>query len=180
MNYTVKFDVPSEMEHTFNEGKYEVRDLYESIPLPVIAYIEDEKCQQIGEIKGYFLYNTPDFLYKCDNESGDIAVIAEGICDENEMVDMLEEDAGVFILDNLLIFESHSGLGIGSSIMKNLPHMVNNQFNLVNAIFLCASDFTNDSGFDSQEYKEGTDRLIKFYEKCGYEVIKDSVMFKLF
>jgi len=156
MKFKVKFDIFSEAEHIFNEGRFETENLYEGIPIPFNAFVEDEDGRPIGHIDGYLLDNDPDFFYKCDNESGDIAAIAEAICNEDGMVDMLEEDDKVFILDRIVIEESHSGLGIGSNIMKNLPYILLNQLECFTTVFLCASDFETAGkfGFESQEYKE--------------------------
>lgn len=63
--------------------------------------------------------------------------------------------------------------------MKNLPKMLQYQFDAGYTIFLCASDYisANHHGFDSLQYKIGIDRLINFYKRFGFRVIKDNIMF---
>ena len=74
--------------------------------------------------------------------------------------------------------ESYRGKGIGSSVVKKLIYMMNYQFGSGKTLFLCASDFetAHDYGFDSREYKEGTKRLVEFYKKLGFKVVKNNVL----
>ena len=71
------------------------------------------------------------------------------------------------------------GKGIGTDVMKNLPKMLQYQFDVGYTIFLCARDYISAQkhGFDSLQYKAGTDRLINFYKKVGFRVIKGNIMF---
>ena len=180
MNFSVSFNIFNEVEHLFDGGKYEVEEIYKRLPIPVDACIKDEEDQSLGMIKGYLLYNDCTFSDKCDNQSGDCSAIAEAICDKKGAVDGLDEYTGVFILDRIIIHEPNRGLGIGSAIMKNLLSIVQNQFYSMGAVVFYVSDFESQKefGVESQEYKDGTERLIKFYEKCGYKVVKENVMFK--
>jgi len=57
IDFNIEFFIPSGIKHMFYEGEYEVMELYDGIPLPVSANIEDENCQPIGSIRGYFLKN---------------------------------------------------------------------------------------------------------------------------
>ena len=56
--------------------------------------------------------------------------------------------------------------------------MMNYQFSSGKAIFLCASDYESADkyGFDSEEYREGTKKLVEFYKKLGFKVVKNNVM----
>jgi len=56
--------------------------------------------------------------------------------------------------------------------------MISYQFEEASTLFLCASDFevAKEYGFDSQEYEESKNRLIKFYSNLGFCVIKDNIM----
>ncbi|MEG1862732.1 MAG: hypothetical protein RR198_03905, partial [Oscillospiraceae bacterium] len=84
----------------------------------------------------------------------------------------------IFILDKIEINEKFRHKGIGSSVLKNLPQMLQYQFDAGYTIFLNASDYESAScyGFDSMQYKKGSKRLVEFYKKVGYETIKDNVM----
>ena len=52
------------------------------------------------------------------------------------------------------------------------------QFEEASTLFLCASDFevAKQYGFKSAEFEEAKNRLIKFYSKLGFRVIKDNIM----
>lgn len=84
----------------------------------------------------------------------------------------------IFILDHIELDEKYRHKGIGSDLIKNLPNMLRYQFDYGSNIFLCASDFESAKkyGFESDEYKNACLKLIEFYKKCGYKIIKDNVM----
>ena len=56
--------------------------------------------------------------------------------------------------------------------------MIRYQFCEGSTIFLCASDYemAEQYGFESDEYEKGKNRLIQFYAKLGFRVVKDNVM----
>ena len=56
--------------------------------------------------------------------------------------------------------------------------IINYQFGRGSTVFLCASDYESAEqyGFESSEYKEGTNRLIEFYKKLGFSIVKDNIM----
>ena len=84
----------------------------------------------------------------------------------------------ILILDKIEINKNFRGKGIGSSVIRKLLYMMNYQFDSGKAIFLCASDYESASkyGFDSEEYIEGTKKLVEFYKKLGFKVVKNNVM----
>ena len=137
----------------------------------------------IGNLEGYQLYNNTGFFTLCDMVSSDCEAIASTICDETGAVrrKYLVYESGydkIFILDKIEIDEHYRNKGIGSAIIKKLSKMLRYQFDFGSNIFLCASDYESAKkfGFKSKEYKEGSKRLIEFYKRCGYKVIKDNIM----
>ena len=179
INFNVEFHVPSKVTHVFTDGEYDKIDKFEDYPKPISGSITDDEDNNIGSIFAYLLPNTCDFFEKCDAESGDCYTIASVICGNDGSVEMFDEFTNVFILDKIEISEKYRNSGIGTAIMKTLPKMLKYEFEFVEAIFLYASDFNKAkvSGFDSHDYKEGSEKLIEFYKRCGYKIVKDNVMF---
>lgn len=123
------------------------------------------------------------FYERCDAVSGDCNVIASCICGKSGAVlkKYLKDEfkfSNIYILDNITINKEYRNHGIGSTIIKNLFKRLIYQFGSASTIFLCASDFESAKlyGFDSENYKTGTKRLIKFYSELGFKTIKNNVM----
>lgn len=182
MEFEVKMELNHHIDYWFKNGGYSAYASDEDEPISVMGTIsiDDEK---IGWFVGYELYNDRNFYITCDDVSGDLETIATTICNKTGAVSKkyLTDEADyekIFILDHIEIDEKYRNKGIGSDIIKNLPKMLRYQFDYGANIFLCASDFESAQkyGFDSEEYKNGCQKLIKFYEKFGYKVIEDNVM----
>lgn len=115
--------------------------------------------------------------------SGDCEVIASSICGKRGNVlkkhipDISDFDT-ILILDKIEINKNFRRNGIGSGIIRKLIYMMHYQFGSGKAIFLCASDYESADkyGFDSEEYREGTKKLVEFYKKLGFKVVKNNVM----
>ena len=85
----------------------------------------------------------------------------------------------VYVLDQITIDKEFRNRGIGSVIIKNLLQMINYQFGgRGSTVFLCASDYEAAAqyGFESSEYEKGKNRLIEFYKKLGFCIVKDNIM----
>ena len=82
------------------------------------------------------------------------------------------------ILDQITIEKEYRGKGIGSGVVKHLLYMLNYQFGSGCVIFLYASDYeaAKEYGFDSDEYRAGCNRLISFYKRLGFRLIKNNVL----
>ncbi len=182
MEFDVKMELDYHVDYWFKNGKYDTHESDEDEPATVIGTISIED-KKIGCFLGYELYNDRNFYITCDDFSADLESIASVICDESGKVSekYLTDEADyekIFILDHIEINKKYRNKGIGSDIIKNLSRMLHYQFDYGSNIFLCASDFESakEYGFDSNEYKEGCQRLIKFYKKFGYKVISNKIM----
>lgn len=182
MNFDLKLEQKNRIMFAFNDNEFSVIDVDEGEPTLIYGdiIVDDEK---IGHLLGYALINDDEFFYKCDNASGDCQVIASAICGKRGSVRKKYLSKGseyepIFILDQIEIEKSYRGKGIGSSIIKNLPKLLLYQFGYGSNIFLCASDYesADEYDFDSSEFKDGCQRLIRFYKRFGYKVIKDNVL----
>ena len=182
MDFTVTFERTNRVTYDFDGDQFKAFDDSEEEPVPILGEIfaDDEK---MGELVLYGLHNDTDFFDQCDALHGDFAVIAAAICGKSgavlkKYVPDISQYESIYILDNITINKEYRGHGIGSAIVKNLLKMITYQFGDASVLFLCASDFESakEYGFDSREYKAGTQRLIKFYSKLGFRVIKDNIM----
>lgn len=182
MDFTVALERINSLEYLFEDGEYEPFDTPEDEPTLICGRISIDD-QTIGQIRLYEVDNDKNFLMRCDMLSGDCSAIAGAICGKSGAV-LKKYLSGeceynyIYILDQITIDSKYRNLGIGSAIMKNLLEMINYQFGEGSTIFLCASDYeaAHQHGFQSKEYEEGKRRLIQFYTKFGYRVIKDNIM----
>ena len=183
MDFTVELNRCNDVCFNFYDNECSPVDLVDDEPYQIYGTIKDEDGHEIGDFNLYELDNDCNFYDKCDAVSGDIEVVASTICGKRGNVlkkfipDTTDFDA-ILILDKITIKKEYRGKGIGSSVIKKLTYMMNYQFGIGKVIFLCASDFesANEYGFDSVEYKEGTKRLVEFYKKLGFKVVKNNVM----
>lgn len=182
MNFTVTLDRTNPITYEFDEDQFEIFDDSEDEPISVFGeiFIDGNK---IGELTLYEMNNDREFFELCDARSGDCSTIAKAICGKSGAVlkKYLAKESKyepIYILDNIKIDREYRGQGIGAAVVKNLLKMITYQFGQASTLFLCASDFeaADQYGFDSVEYEEGRNRLIKFYSKLGFRVIKDNIM----
>ena len=182
MDFSVTLNRVNSLEYLFEDDEFKPFDTSEGEPSSIWGSIlVDDK--EIGRVLLYEIYNDNDFLYCCDRMSGDCVAIASAVCGKSGAVlkKYLCGEAEynyIYILDQITINSQYRNLGIGSAVVKNLLNMIRYQFNEGSTIFLCASDYeaAHQHGFQSEEYREGTNRLIQFYMKLGYRVIKDNIM----
>ncbi len=183
MDFSVELNKGIEVGFCFNRSECLPVDYIEDEPYKIYGKIKDDRGEILGDFTLYELDNDCDFYYKCDAVSGDSEAIASTICGTRgnvlkKYIPNLSYIDTILILDNITIKEEYRGKGIGSNVVKNLLYMTNYQFDIGKALFLCASDFESAKkyGFDSIEYKNGTDRLINFYKKQGFKVVKDNIL----
>jgi len=182
MNFTVTLDRTNTITYDFDGDQFEVFDDSEDEPVSILGEILIDG-NKIGELTLYELNNDKDFFELCDARSKDCSEVAKAICGKSGAVlkRYLAKDSeyeAIYILDNITIDKEYRGQGIGAAVVKNLLKMITYQFGEASTLFLCASDFeaAKEHGFDSHEYEEGRNRLIKFYSKLGFRVIKDNIM----
>ena len=183
VDFTVELDRSNDVCFDFHDNQCSPINLLDGEPYRIIGKIKDINENQIGYFELYELDNDSSFWDKCDMVSGDCEVIASTICGKRGNIlkkyipDMREWNT-ILILDKIEINKSFRGNRIGSSVIRKLLYMMNYQFDSGKAIFLCASDYESADkyGFDSNEYKEGTKKLVEFYKKLGFKVIKNNVM----
>lgn len=182
MDYEVILERNHLVCYHFTDGNYYPTDSSEEEPVAILGkiLIGDKR---IGSICLYELYNEGDVFDQCDSVSADCANIAEAICGKSGRIlsrylSGESQYEPVYILDQIEISKEYRNQGIGSTIIKNLLNMLNYQYGYGRTLFLCASDYESSAryGFDSDEYKNGKKRLIRFYKRIGFRVVKDNIM----
>ena len=183
MDFTVELERCNNVCFDYYDNECTPIDLLQGEPSHIIGKINDNCGNRIGKLFLYELYNDSNFWNKCDMISGDCEVIASSICGKRgniskKYIPNVFSYETVLILDKIEINENFRGKGIGSSVLRKLLYMINYQFDSGKAIFLCASDYESADkyGFDSVEYRKGTKKLVEFYEKIGFKVVKNNVM----
>ena len=183
MDFTVKLDRSNDVCFDFYDNDCSPVDLLDGEPYRITGEIKDGDGNQIGYLDLYELDNDNSFLDKCDMVSGDCEVIASAICGKEgnilkKYIPDIQDWNAILILDKIEINKNFRGNGIGSSVIRKLLYMMNYQFDSCKAVFLCASDYesADQCGFDSDEYKKGTKKLVEFYKKLGFKVVKNNVM----
>ena len=187
MGFYFKFNVDYGKMHSFDDSTYDYYNQIDDELISLYGEIIDDDGKNVGSIKGYYAHNDGSFLSRSDNLSGDCCFVAETICDiktgavRSKYFSERNFSERIFVLDQIVIDKEHRGKGIASTIIKNLPEVLNNQFDEDEpgfTIFLCASAMGKTNlGFDSEEYKKEAAHLVQFYKKHGYKLIKDNVMF---
>lgn len=185
MEFYMEFVPMTDICYSFQGEDYHAIELHEGEPQPVYAKILDDGDMAIGEVTGFLLYNETDFFARCDCVSGDCCVIAEAVCKKNgavyaKYVSKEYSYEQIFILDKIHVDELYRNKGIATAVIKNLPSILTYEFSYAgNTIFLYASDYiaAAEYGFDSEEYRLGTERLKRFYQKLGYKTVKGHVMY---
>ncbi len=182
MDFEITLKLNDYVTYVFNNEEFKAYDAEKDGPITINGDIIVDG-NAIGNLKGYQLYSDANLCMLCDEISGDCEKIAATICDKTGAVSKkyLSDATGfdrIFILDKIEINENFRNKGIGSAIIKKLPKMLQYQFDFDSSIFLCAGDFESAKkyGFKSEEYKKGSKRLVEFYKRCGYKMIKNNVM----
>lgn len=182
MDFEVILERSNSVIHHFYDGEYSPYDDLEEEPSQICGEILIDG-KSIGSIQLYELMNDETFRDQCDAVHGDLEAVASAVCGKSGAVlkKYLSEESEydyIYILDEIRIDEEYRNCGIGSIVIKNLFKMLNYQFDSGSTIFLCASDFESAAkyGFESEEYKNGKKRLIQFYKRMGFRVVKDNIM----
>ena len=134
----------------------------------------------IGRLTMYELDGNIELQNMCLQIPGDIAVIADVVCDRNGKI---KYDLDKFvILDQIYIEPEYRNQGYGSEIMRKLTVMLNDAYNhSIDAILLYASIFDVEEYFSAPigKFEQDVERLVRFYERNGFENIENNVMIKM-
>lgn len=183
LNYIDK-DINNYIEEQDYEDKYVI-----NVFVDIFATnLDSQEKVEIGKLTGNFfeseiIMDDISFYDLCDSISTDLEHMASAIVDEDECIrdDICEFDENLMYIDRIYINEKFRGLGIASYVLNSLNNMLEYSVNLSPnvLILLPAPQEIGEDGLlqevrDEKINENDKKRLIKLYEKLGFEKLKDS------
>lgn len=183
LNYIDK-DINNYIEEQDYEDKYVI-----NVFVDIFATnLDTQEKVEIGKLAGNFfeseiIMDDISFYDLCDSISTDLEHMASAIVDEDECIrdDICEFDENLMYIDRIYINEKFRGLGIASYVLNSLNNMLEYSVNLSPnvLILLPAPQEIGEDGLlqevrDEKINENDKKRLIKLYEKLGFEKLKDS------
>lgn len=183
LNYIDK-DINNYIEEQDYEEKYVI-----NVFVDIFATnLDTQEKLEIGKLAGNFfeseiIMDDISFYDLCDSISTDLEHMASAIVDEDECIrdDICEFDENLMYIDRIYINEKFRGLGIASYVLNSLNNMLEYSVNLSPnvLILLPAPQEIGEDGLlqevrDEKINENDKKRLIKLYEKLGFEKLKDS------
>ena len=183
LNYIDK-DINNYIEEQDYEEKYVI-----NVFVDIFATnLDTQEKVEIGKLTGNFfeseiIMDDISFYDLCDSISTDLEHMASAIVDEDECIrdDICEFDENLMYIDRIYINEKFRGLGIASYVLNSLNNMLEYSVNLSPnvLILLPAPQEIGEDGLlqevrDEKINENDKKRLIKLYEKLGFEKLKDS------
>lgn len=183
LNYIDK-DINNYIEEQDYEDKYVI-----NVFVDIFATnLDIQEKVEIGKLAGNFfeseiIMDDISFYDLCDSISTDLEHMASAIVDEDECIrdDICEFDENLMYIDRIYINEKFRGLGIASYVLNSLNNMLEYSVNLSPnvLILLPAPQEIGEDGLlqevrDEKINENDKKRLIKLYEKFGFEKLKDS------
>lgn len=150
--------------------------------------VETQEKIEIGKLTGNFfeseiVMDDISFYDLCDSINTDLEHMAAAIVDEEECIkdEICEFDENLMYIDRIYINEKFRGLGIASYVINSLNDILEYAINLSPnvLILLPAPQEIGKDGLLQEVRDEKTNendkrRLIKLYEKLGFEKLEDS------
>lgn len=150
--------------------------------------LDTQKKGKIGKLTGNFfeseiVMDDISFYDLCDSIGTDLEHMASAIVDEEECIkdEICEFDENLMYIDRIYINEKFRGLGIASYVINSLNEILEYAVNLSPnvLILLPAPQEIGEDGLlqevrDEKINENDKKRLIKLYEKLGFEKLEDS------
>lgn len=150
--------------------------------------LDTQKKGKIGKLTGNFfeseiVMDDISFYDLCDSVGTDLEHMASAIVDEEECIkdEICEFDENLMYIDRIYINEKFRGLGIASYVINSLNEILEYAVNLSPnvLILLPAPQEIGEDGLlqevrDEKINENDKKRLIKLYEKLGFEKLEDS------
>lgn len=183
LNYIDK-DINNYIEEQDYEDKYVI-----NVFVDIFATnLDTQEKVEIGKLTGNFfeseiIMDDISFYDLCDSIGTDLEHMASAIVDEDECIrdDICEFNENLMYIDRIYINEKFRGLGIASYVLNSLNNMLEYSVNLSPnvLILLPAPQEIGEDGLlqevrDEKINENDKKRLIKLYEKLGFEKLKDS------
>lgn len=183
LNYIDK-DINNYIEEQDYEDKYVI-----NVFVDIFATnLDTQEKVEIGKLAGNFfeseiIMDDISFYDLCDSISTDLEHMASAIVDEDECIrdDICEFDENLMYIDRIYIEEKFRALGIASYVLNSLNDILEYSVNLSPnvLILLPAPQEIGEDGLlqevrDEKINENNKKRLIKLYEKLGFEKLEDS------
>lgn len=150
--------------------------------------LDTQEKVKIGKLTGNFfeseiVMDDISFYDLCDSISTDLEYMASAIVNEDECIrdEICEFDENLMYIDRIYIDEKFRGLGIASYVLNSLNNILEYSVNLSPniLILLPAPQEIGKDGFLQEVRNEKINennkkKLIKLYEKLGFEKLEDS------
>lgn len=150
--------------------------------------LDTKEKVEIGKLTGNFfesemVIDDISFYDLCDSIGTDLEHMASVIIDEDECIrdEICEFDENLMYIDRIYINEKFRGLGIASYVINSLNQILEYAVNLSPnvLILLPAPQEIGEDGLlqevrDEKINKNNKRRLIKLYEKLGFEKLENS------
>lgn len=183
LNYIDK-DINNYIEEQDYEEKYVI-----NVFVDIFATnLDTQEKVEIGKLTGNFfeseiIMDDISFYDLCDSIGTDLEHMASAIVDEDECIrdDICEFDENLMYIDRIYIEEKFRALGIASYVLNSLNDILEYSVNLSPnvLILLPAPQEIGEDGLlqevrDEKINENDKKRLIKLYEKLGFEKLKNS------
>lgn len=183
LNYIDK-DINNYIEEQDYEEKYVI-----NVFVDIFATnLDTQEKVEIGKLTGNFfeseiIMDDISFYDLCDSIGTDLEHMASAIVDEDECIrdDICEFDETLMYIDRIYIEEKFRALGIASYVLNSLNDILEYSVNLNPnvLILLPAPQEIGEDGLlqevrDEKINENDKKRLIKLYEKLGFEKLKNS------
>jgi len=150
--------------------------------------LDTQKKEKIGKLMGNFfeseiVMDDISFYDLCDSIGTDLEHMASAIVDEEECIrdEICDFDENLMYIDRIYINEKFRGLGVASYVINSLNEILEYSINLSPnvLILLPAPQEIGEDGLlqevrDEKINENDKKRLIKLYEKLGFEKLEDS------
>jgi len=150
--------------------------------------LDTQKKEKIGKLMGNFfeseiVMDDISFYDLCDSIGTDLEHMASAIVDEEECIrdEICDFDENLMYIDRIYINEKFRGLGVASYVINSLNEILEYSINLsANVLILLpAPQEIGEDGLlqevrDEKINENDKKRLIKLYEKLGFEKLEDS------
>ena len=183
MDIGVNFSKQSTIVFSFEDDVMEAIDRFDEYISDRIHGTIYDGCNEIGFLSMFLFYGDSNFREACDSYNSDLTHVAEAVCTKSGMLKKKYRQSDyskVAILENIYIDKEHRGKGVGSMVLKHLHNMLTYDFHEDNieTILLHASAYEAASkhGFNADEYRKQTNKLISLYEKAGFKYVQNGVM----
>lgn len=158
---------------TISDAGVEIDSVYQPVRFSIEGYLLDgEDC--VVTASGV-VFDRYECMTAADEDSQDMAVIAEMICKKDGSVN--DRYANMFgskacFMERLLVPEKYRNCGIASALQKNLRDVIQNAIPDICGIYAYAAPWELKG--NSEKFQKRQAELVRYYRKFGFKQVKGS------